>query len=91
MDFKDILYLSLASAIGGLFGILKAKGILNPKMIVAKLLASLIIGMFIIPAAMDLVDLSMRVWLAVTAIASISAEPVIELLMEKLKNKIKDK
>jgi hypothetical protein len=90
MDFKDILYLSIASSVGALLGLLKQDNKINARKIAIKLLAAIIIGVFIIPIGMEYWELSIRVWTGIAAISSIIAEPIIDLLTDKLKNKLDD-
>jgi hypothetical protein len=91
MDFKDILYLSLASSVGALLGLLKQDDKINARKIAIKILAAIIIGVFIIPIGMEYWQLSIRVWTGIAAISSIIAEPIIDLLTDKLKTKLDEK
>jgi hypothetical protein len=91
MDFKETLYLAIASSIGGILGLLKSDDKINAKKALIKLLSALMIGVFIIPGLMDYFDFSLRAWLGFAAVSSVMAEPVIDLLLEKLKTKIDEK
>jgi TRAP-type C4-dicarboxylate transport system permease small subunit len=91
MDFKDILYLSIASSVGALLGLLKQDNKINARKIAIKLLSAIIIGVFIIPIGMEYWELNIRVWTGITAISSIIAEPIIDLLTDKLKTKLDEK
>jgi len=89
MDFKELLYLGLSAISGGILSILRSKSKLDVKKMAVKLLSAIMVGLILIPAAMQHFDFSFQFWIAFTAISSIVAEPIIEILTDKLQGKIK--
>jgi hypothetical protein len=89
MDFKELLYLALSAILGGTLNILRSKYALSARKIAVKLLSAIIVGVILVPAAREHFEFSFNFWIAFTAIASTVAEPIIEILSEKLQGKIK--
>jgi hypothetical protein len=91
MDFKELLYLGLSAISGGILSILRSKSKLDVKKMAVKLLSAIMVGLILIPAAMQHFDFSFQFWIAFTAISSIVAEPIIDILTDKIQEKIKTK
>ena len=89
MDFKELLYLGLSAISGGILSILRSKNKLDVRKMAVKLLSAIMVGLILIPAAMQHFEFSFQFWIAFTAISSIVAEPIIEILTDKLQGKIK--
>jgi hypothetical protein len=56
-----------------------------------KLLSAIMVGLILVPAAMEQFQFSLNFWIAFTAVASIVAEPIIDILADKIQEKIKTK
>jgi hypothetical protein len=91
MDFKELLYLGLSAISGGILSILRSKYKLDVRKMAVKLLSAIMVGLILIPAAMQHFDFSFQFWIAFTAISSIVAEPIIDILTDKIQEKIKTK
>jgi hypothetical protein len=89
MDFKELLYLALSATLGGTLNVLRSKYNLDAKKIAVKLLSAIVVGVVIMPAAMEHFDFSFRFWIAITAIASMVAEPILDILTDKIQEKLK--
>jgi hypothetical protein len=91
MDFKELLYLGLSAISGGILSILRSKNKLDVRKMAVKLLSAIMVGLILIPAAMQHFEFSFQFWIAFTAISSIVAEPIIDILTDKIQEKIKTK
>jgi hypothetical protein len=91
MDFKELLYLGLSAISGGILSILRSKYKLDVRKMAVKLLSAIIVGIMLVPYAMEHFEFSFQFWIAFTAISSIVAEPIIDILTDKIQEKIKTK
>jgi hypothetical protein len=90
MNFKFYLLLAFAATIGSSLGFLIGDE-KDGKKIAAKGLAGLMIGIIIIPAFMNYFKLPIEVWVAITAVASVTGIEIIILLTKKLKDYLQNK
>lgn len=90
MDFKNYIYLAIASLIGSSLAFLLGEE-KETKKIAAKGVAGLMIGLVIVPAFMEYFTLPIQVWTGITAVASVVGIEIVILLTKKLKSYINKK
>jgi hypothetical protein len=82
--------MALGNIIGTALGIVISEHI-STKQLIAKGIAALMIGFFILPAFMPYFKLPMDVWLGINAVASVMGVEFILILITMLKHFLKQK
>ena len=90
MEFKNYLFLAIAAVLTTLFKILR--GIkMSAKIIASKVILSIIIAMFFVPAIMEWFNLSLQIGLGLAALFTMISEQVVDIIEKTIPKKITDK
>ena len=90
MDFKNYLFLSLAALLTTIFKLLKGAN-MSAKIIASKVILSIIIAMFFVPAIMDWFNLSLQIGLGLAALLTMISEQVVDIIEKTIPKKLNDK
>ncbi len=90
MDFKNYLFLSAAALLTTIFKVLKGFD-MSAKIIASKVILSIIIAMFFVPAIMDWMNFSLQIGLGLAALLTMISEQVVDIIEKTIPKKLNDK
>jgi uncharacterized membrane protein YagU involved in acid resistance len=90
MEFKNYLFLTIAAIFTTAFKILRGVN-MSAKIIASKVIFSIIISVFFVPAIMDWFGLSLQVGLGLAALLTMISEQVVDIIEKTIPKKLNDK
>jgi len=90
MEFKNYLFLTIAAIFTTAFKILRGVN-MSAKIIASKVIFSIIIAVFFIPAIMEWFKLSLQVGLGLAALLTMISEQIVDIIEKTIPKKLNDK